>query len=59
MGVQGKVQGRSGLYLPVVSIIFSILLCNLYASSTRPESMQLVRDEYLRLRNEQQEQLPS
>lgn len=23
---------------------------------TRPESMQLVRDEYLRLRNEQQEQ---
>jgi len=26
---------------------------------TRPESMQLVRDEYLRLRNEQQEQLPS
>ena len=25
-------------------------------ASTRPESMQLVRDEYLRLRNEQQEQ---
>ena len=59
LGLQGEVQCCSGLRLPIVSVIFFIHLINLYAPSTRPESMQLVRDEYLRIRNEQQEQLPS
>jgi hypothetical protein len=59
LGLQGEVQCRSGLHLPVVSVLFFIHLINSYAPSTRPESMQLVRDEYLRIRNEQQEQLPS
>ena len=56
LGLQGEVQCRSGLRLPVVSVVFFIHLINSYASSTRPESMQLVREEYLRIRNEQQEQ---
>jgi hypothetical protein len=55
LGLQGEVQCRSELRLPVVSVIFFIHSSYSYVSSTRPESMQLVRDEYLRIRNEQQE----
>jgi COX assembly protein 1 len=55
LGVQTKVQRRSGLYISVVSLMVekSTLVTHML-QSTRPESMQLVRDEYLRLRKEQQ-----
>ena len=59
LGLQREVQSCSGLRLSVVSAISFMHSINSYAPSTRPESMQLVRDEYLRIRNEQQEQLPS
>ena len=60
LGMQGQVQGRTGLYAIIVSSFMPVSVCrdfgpahvHPWSSSTGPEPMAEVREEYLRLRQE-------